>query len=54
MKGAGQAGPVACAANEHEVWLADLHHWRNERRIRIGNDGSRYDPLGFRCARDAE
>jgi iron(II)-dependent oxidoreductase len=24
-------------------WLADLTHWRFERRIRIGYDGSRYD-----------
>ena len=23
--------------------MADIRHWRNERRIRIGYDGARYD-----------
>jgi iron(II)-dependent oxidoreductase len=32
-----------CASDEHEAWLADLHHWRDERRIRIGYDGFRYE-----------
>jgi formylglycine-generating enzyme required for sulfatase activity len=27
----------------HEAWLKDVMHWRAERRIRIGYDGSRYD-----------
>src|SRR5882757_2370103 len=26
----------------HEAWLKDVTHWREERRIRIGYDGSRY------------
>jgi hypothetical protein len=26
----------------HDAWLKDLEHWRTERRIRIGYDGSRY------------
>jgi formylglycine-generating enzyme required for sulfatase activity len=26
----------------HEAWLNDITHWRTERRIRIGYDGSRY------------
>lgn len=26
----------------HEAWLKDVRHWREERRIRIGYDGSRY------------
>jgi iron(II)-dependent oxidoreductase len=26
----------------HEAWLSDITHWRAERRIRIGYDGSRY------------
>jgi gamma-glutamyl hercynylcysteine S-oxide synthase len=31
-----------CARDEHESWLKDIRHWRDERRIRIGYDGSRY------------
>jgi iron(II)-dependent oxidoreductase len=30
------------ACNTHEAWLKDVTHWRTERRIRIGYDGSRY------------
>ncbi len=43
MKGVGEGGSTACSQEEHEAWLDDLHHWRNERRIRIGYNGSRYD-----------
>jgi len=43
MKGAWEGGTKACSAEEHELWLADVRHWRDERRIRIGYDGSRYD-----------
>src|SRR5216684_2948029 len=43
MRPAWEGGGTACAANEHESWLADITHWRNERRIRIGYDGSRYE-----------
>lgn len=32
----------ACSADAHEAWLNDVKHWRAERRIRIGYDGSRY------------
>src|SRR5260370_11738344 len=35
--------PGECPPNTHEVWLKDVTHWRVERRIRIGYDGSRYD-----------
>jgi formylglycine-generating enzyme required for sulfatase activity len=31
-----------CSAGTHDAWLKDLEHWRTERRIRIGYDGSRY------------
>jgi gamma-glutamyl hercynylcysteine S-oxide synthase len=31
-----------CAPETHEEWLKDIQHWRTERRIRIGYDGSRY------------
>jgi formylglycine-generating enzyme required for sulfatase activity len=34
-------GERSCVA--HEDWLNDITHWREERRIRIGYDGSRYE-----------
>ena len=43
MKGAWEGGSKPCTQQEHEAWLADIRHWRDERRIRIGYDGSRYD-----------
>jgi gamma-glutamyl hercynylcysteine S-oxide synthase len=42
MKGAWEGGSKPCSQTEHDAWLADITHWRNERRIRIGYDGSRY------------
>ena len=42
MKGAWEGGSRPCSQTEHDAWLADITHWRNERRIRIGYDGSRY------------
>jgi len=43
MKGAWEGGSQPCTEDEHDAWLADIRHWRDERRIRIGHDGSRYD-----------
>src|SRR5579862_507457 len=43
MKGEGEGGSTECSQNEHEEWLADIRHWRDERRIRIGYNGSRYE-----------
>ena len=43
MKGAWEGGSRFCTAEDHEEWLADLRHWRTERLIRIGYNGSRYD-----------
>jgi formylglycine-generating enzyme required for sulfatase activity len=43
MHGAWEGGSKPCSQDEHDAWLADITHWRNERRIRIGYDGSRYD-----------
>src|SRR5262249_14767677 len=31
-----------CTEQEHQAWLTDVRHWRDERLIRIGYDGSRY------------
>jgi gamma-glutamyl hercynylcysteine S-oxide synthase len=41
-------GSSLCPAGEHEAWLSDIRHWRDERRIRIGYDGSRYDRPEFK------
>jgi hypothetical protein len=27
-----------CTALSHQLWFADITHWRDERRIRIGLD----------------
>jgi formylglycine-generating enzyme required for sulfatase activity len=43
LRGLWEGGSVPCAPDEHQGWLEDIVHWRNERRIRIGYDGSRYD-----------
>jgi iron(II)-dependent oxidoreductase len=43
MRGLWEGGSKTCTQNEHEAWLADIRHWRNERRVRIGYNGSRYD-----------
>ena len=43
MKGAWEGGSKACTAEDHASWLADIQHWRGERRIRIGYDGARYE-----------
>ena len=43
MKGLWEGGSKPCTQTEHEAWLADITHWRRERRIRIGYDGARYD-----------
>ena len=37
------ASSKPCTLADHESWLADINHWRDERRIRVGYDGSRYD-----------
>jgi iron(II)-dependent oxidoreductase len=42
-------GPqITCPPFSHERWLADLKHWRTERRIRITYDPSRYDMPAFK------
>ena len=43
MKGAWEGRSTACAQNEYDAWLTDITHWRDERRIRIGYNGARYD-----------
>src|ERR1019366_2458094 len=47
------AGAKLCTQTEHESWLADIHHWRDERRIRTGYDGSRYERPEFQWAQSS-
>jgi iron(II)-dependent oxidoreductase len=43
MRGAWEGGSSACTPEDHDHWLADVTHWRIERRIRIGYSDSRYE-----------
>jgi formylglycine-generating enzyme required for sulfatase activity len=43
MRGAWEGGSTTCSPQEHELWLADVTHWRDERRIRIGYNPERYE-----------
>lgn len=43
MKGLWEGGSKPCSQTGHPAWLADITHWRTERRIRLGYDGARYD-----------
>jgi len=43
LRGAWEGGHIPCTPFTHQEWLADITHWRAERRIRIGYDGSRYE-----------
>jgi hypothetical protein len=43
LKGAWIGGSSsACPPDIHAEWLKDIRHWRDERRIRIGYHGQRY------------
>jgi formylglycine-generating enzyme required for sulfatase activity len=48
MRGLWEGSYTPCTERDHEEWLADITHWRNERRIRIGYSGARYDTPGLR------
>ena len=43
IRGAWEGGYTPCTPGSHQEWLNDVTHWRNERRIRIGYDPSRYE-----------
>jgi iron(II)-dependent oxidoreductase len=47
------AGARLCAQTEHRSWLADIRHWREERRIRVGYDGSRYEMPALQWAQSS-
>jgi formylglycine-generating enzyme required for sulfatase activity len=38
LKGAWQGGYTPCTSDTHNAWLADITHWRHERKIRVGFD----------------
>jgi formylglycine-generating enzyme required for sulfatase activity len=42
MHNAWEGGGATCTPLTHQEWLADITHWRAERRIRIGYDSARY------------
>ena len=44
---------VRCSDQAYADWLADLTHWRTERRIRTGYDPSRYDLPALQWAQSA-
>ena len=43
MRGAWEGGYTPCTPASHSEWLADITHWRMERRIRVGYDSTRYE-----------
>src|SRR5271154_702331 len=43
LKATWETASRLCNREDHDAWLADIQHWRSERLIRIGYDGSRYD-----------
>ena len=53
IRGAWEGGYVACTPLSHQQWLADITHWRNERRIRTGFDSSRYEMPALQWAQSA-
>ncbi|MGC2657743.1 MAG: formylglycine-generating enzyme family protein, partial [Bryobacteraceae bacterium] len=42
-----------CSSAMHEAWLKDIEHWRYERLIRVGYDGSRYGEPALRWAQSS-
>jgi iron(II)-dependent oxidoreductase len=43
----------ACTAADHAAWLAEIRGWRDERRVRVGLDGSRYDNPSLKWTQSA-
>jgi formylglycine-generating enzyme required for sulfatase activity len=38
-----RSAPRTCTTAETQAWLSDLHHWRDEHRIRVGYNGAEYE-----------
>jgi gamma-glutamyl hercynylcysteine S-oxide synthase len=53
IRGAWEGGYVPCTAASHTEWLADITHWRVERRIRTGYDPTRYELPALKWAQSA-
>src|SRR6516162_11894944 len=53
IRGAWEGGYVPCTPASHAQWLADITHWRMERRIRIGYDSARYEMPALRWAQSS-
>ena len=43
MEGLWEGSYTPCTPEDHENWLKDITHWRNERHIRVGYNGARYE-----------
>ena len=48
-----ESSNIACTALNHQAWLADITHWRTERRIRTGYDPSRYEMPALQWAQSS-
>lgn len=53
IRGAWEGGYVPCTSFSHAEWLADITHWRAERRIRVGYDPERYEKPELKWAQSA-
>jgi gamma-glutamyl hercynylcysteine S-oxide synthase len=53
IRGAWEGGYVPCTPSSHAEWLADITHWRMERRIRVGYDPARYEMPALKWAQSA-
>ena len=53
MRGAWEGGYTPCTPASHSEWLADITHWRMERRIRVGFDPARYEMPELKWAQSA-
>jgi formylglycine-generating enzyme required for sulfatase activity len=53
IRGAWEGGYNPCTPLSHTEWLADVTHWRMERRIRIGYDPERYEMPALKWTQSA-
>jgi gamma-glutamyl hercynylcysteine S-oxide synthase len=53
LRGAWEGGYTPCTAETHQEWIADITHWRMERRIRIGYSDARYSIPALKWAQSA-
>ncbi len=53
QRGAWEGSYAPCTESTHRDWLADVTHWRTERRIRTGFDPSRYELPALKWAQSS-